>query len=121
MYCSKCGAMIPDDAIACPQCGCATINFRRGGDTQTSYSKPSGTRLEAGCTEQRGHTQKCIIGALLLIYGAYLFVFGCMHAESLPIGMAVVAVLAGAVLLGMGITKHKIGGKRDRSRDDFDD
>lgn len=28
MYCTKCGAQIDDTAVVCPQCGCATQNYR---------------------------------------------------------------------------------------------
>lgn len=28
MYCTKCGAQIDDAAVVCPQCGCATQNYR---------------------------------------------------------------------------------------------
>ena len=39
MYCTKCGAEIDDNAIACPNCGCATINYASNTDAVETEDK----------------------------------------------------------------------------------
>ncbi len=31
MYCKKCGSQIDDEAVSCPNCGCATSNYNKCG------------------------------------------------------------------------------------------
>ena len=38
MFCSKCGKEIADEALICPQCGCATANYQAPQGSVSSYS-----------------------------------------------------------------------------------
>lgn len=36
MFCSKCGKQIDDEAMICPECGCATSNYKSNNSNGTS-------------------------------------------------------------------------------------
>ena len=38
MFCSKCGKEIADEALICPMCGCATINYKNPTTSNTACS-----------------------------------------------------------------------------------
>ena len=39
MYCTKCGSEINDQAVICPNCGCATSNYKQGNTTMATEDK----------------------------------------------------------------------------------
>lgn len=39
MFCSKCGKEIADEAVICPQCGCATANYQPAASNSSPYSQ----------------------------------------------------------------------------------
>lgn len=43
MYCNKCGKEINDDALICPNCGCATINYVRDQARAEAQTQVQGT------------------------------------------------------------------------------
>lgn len=39
MFCYKCGAQIDDEAVICPQCGCATKNYAQAQGQTGAYDE----------------------------------------------------------------------------------
>lgn len=59
MYCTYCGAQIPDQAVVCMNCGCATNNFRGNGFDRSTHCDNS-SNAQTGCDcENEYEFQKC--------------------------------------------------------------
>ena len=115
MYCTKCGACISDDVIACPECGCATKNFQSNATIRPVECRRD-EQLARG-RKQSAYTRWCIAGALIIAWGVYAFLLNYARLNIVSMGLAVIVVLLGSALLGVGITKYK----NDKSRDKQDD
>lgn len=102
MYCTKCGASIPDDAIACPKCGCATKNYYSGEPPYQQSApehKPSQTEID--------QKVRCIVGGLLAILGFVLLVmlFDVFTVKLLV--FCAVAIFGGAYTLTSSILEMR--------------
>lgn len=70
MYCSKCAAQIDDDALICPRCGCATVNYVRD---QARLEASAASRYQAPPKKRATALLLCIfLGGL----GAHRFYVG---------------------------------------------
>ena len=100
MYCTKCGATVPDDAIACPKCGCATKNFHPKNE---QYSQRSNRNASARQTS----AWKLVLGILLLIFGASWFCTGIVSGRILALVLGVLALLVASALIAYDIMERK--------------
>ena len=100
MYCTKCGAPVPDDAIACPRCGCATKNFQPKNE---QYPRRANGRASA----QQPSAWKLVLGIFLLIFGASWFCTGIVSGRILALGLGVLALLVASALIAWDIMERK--------------
>lgn len=93
MFCTKCGANIPDDAAVCPQCGASTGSAQTAG-ANTVPPQPAAplTDDEMVAKRIRDHAKTCAI--LWIVCGA-LQVLSC------------VGVIAGVWNIIMGVREYK--------------
>ena len=81
VYCSKCGAKIDDEAIACPTCGVATANYRGRNERQQPIiiNNSSSSSSSASATAFAGRVRRhhnllldliliCCTGGLWIIW-----------------------------------------------------
>lgn len=86
MYCSKCGKELEDEAMICPQCGCATSNYYKTntpkGDVNTKdYLKIHEFYQKAKCWRNLG------IWATVLMFGiGFIFtIIACIVYRGLKV------------------------------------
>lgn len=109
MYCTKCGACIPDDVIACPQCGCATKNYRPEPHYQRSTPRRKPTQNERN---QNADTRKFIVGAILMLLGVSWFCTGFVSGRIEALTAGIAALLGASVLIAWGVVDRKETAKK---------
>lgn len=103
MYCEKCGKKIDDNAMICPECGCATSNFRSNRNIGTVGEEKSTLA-----------TLSIVFAVIMPIVGLVLGIIGvckyqneeykerCNLAIKLSIGLWIISFILLSVLYSTG-------------------
>ena len=116
MYCTKCGACIPDDVIACPQCGCATKNYRPAPHCQRGTPR-RGTRQED--RRRSADTGKIVIGVFLMLIGASWFCTGVVSGRIWALAAGLVMLLGASSLIAWGAVNQKETAKKKDCAEEY--
>lgn len=116
MYCTKCGECIPDDAIACPQCGCATKNYRPDPHYQRSTPR-RGARQED--RSRSADTGKIVVGVFLMLIGASWFCTGIVSGRIWALAAGLVMLLVASSLIAWGAVNRKEAAAKQPDTEEF--
>ena len=72
MFCKKCGKELFDEAVICPQCGCATEN---SASVQRRSEQPSKSQTVNQSND--GQKNKQLLGAVLMAAGIVVIAIFC--------------------------------------------
>jgi len=95
MYCYKCGTQIDDEAIVCPQCGCATKNYNPRKTSAANVSEKS--RLVA--------LLLCIFLGILGVHRFYIGKIGTGVVWLLTVGCLGIGTLIDLIMIACGTMK----------------
>ena len=84
MYCTHCGGVIDDNAMVCPHCGCATVNYLRRAPKKIP----------------RRFNVPAVVGIFLSVASAFMLVLSLVNANFIFVGAAM--AFAGLVISIVG-------------------
>lgn len=117
MYCTKCGACIPDDVIACPQCGCATKNYH---PEQPHYQRSTPRREVSQETRERNaDTRKIIVGVFLMLIGANWFCTGIASGRIWILVVGLIMLIGASSLIAWGAVNRKAASKKKDCAEEY--
>ena len=105
MYCTKCGASIPDDAIACTQCGCATKNYH----PEQMHCQRGAVRRGSDRGDQSRSIDlwKIIGGAFIMLIGAKWFCSGIVSGRVWVLVIGIIALICASSLIAWGVVNQR--------------
>ena len=74
MYCSKCGKEIFNEAVVCPNCGCATGNYPHGNNYSNDYLAISEFSRKANTIKTLGILAACLCLGIGIIFSIIIWV-----------------------------------------------